>query len=124
MTNLEAWKLYETYVGAWSSSSVEQRRKIAEEILTENIDYHTVRHDWCTGRAQVIEDMATFHERFPGCHFEIGDVSAHHNVAMLTWVIVQPDGKEVARGPDQITVDADGRISKIITFAPPAKHPE
>ena len=123
MTNHEAWKLYERYLGAWNSTSVEQRREIAAELLTENIEYQTVRHDLDTGRAQVIADMATFHERFPGGHFEIGDVSTHHDVALLTWIIIQADGKEFARGHDQLTVGHDGKISKIITFGPASKTP-
>ena len=123
MTNHEAWKLYEKYLGAWNTTSMEQRLKIANEVLNEDIEYQTARHDLCTGRSQVIEDMATFHERFPGGHFEIGDVSSHHNVAVLTWIIIQADGTEFARGLDQLTVDRNGRISKITTFAPSVKDP-
>ncbi len=123
MNNQEAWKLYEKYISAWNTTSIEERLKIANEVLSEDIEYQTARHDLSTGRALVIEDMATFHERFPGGHFEIGDVSAHHNVAMLTWVIIQADGKEFARGLDQITVGRNGQISKIITFAPSVKNP-
>lgn len=123
ITNNQAWKLYEKYVSAWNTTSTERRLKIAAEVLSEDIEYQTVRHDLTIGRALVIEDMATFHERFPGGHFEIGDVSSHHNVALLTWVIIQADGKEFARGHDQITVDRDGKISKIITFGPSAKDP-
>lgn len=123
MTNHEAWKLYEQYLSAWNTTSIEQRLKIAAETLSETIEYQTVRHDLCTGRAQVIEDMATFHEKFPGGHFEIGDVSSHHNVALLTWVLVQADGRVFAQGHDQIAADRNGRISKITTFAPSVKEP-
>jgi hypothetical protein len=123
MTNLEAWKIYERYLSAWNTTSIEERMKIAFEVLSENIEYQTARHDLCTGRAQVIEDMATFHKNFPGGHFEIGGVSAHHNVALLVWVIIQADGKEFARGGDQITVDSNGKISKITTFAPSKRDP-
>jgi hypothetical protein len=123
MTNREAWSLYQKYLNAWNSNSIEQRVKIAAELLTENIEYQTVRHDLGTGRSQVVEDMATFHGKFPGGHFEIGDVSSHHNVALVTWVIIQADGKEFARGHDQLTVDGDGRISKLVTFGPSAKDP-
>jgi len=124
MTNREAWKLYERYLGAWNSTTLEERTKIATALLTEDIEYQTVRHALGRGRAQVIEDMATFHQRFPGGHFEIGDVSSHHDVALLTWVIIQADGKEFARGHDQLTVDRDGRIRRIITFGPSAKTPD
>jgi hypothetical protein len=44
-------------------------------------------------------------------------------VALLTWVIIQADGREAARGGDVIAVDRDGRISKITTFAPSVKNP-
>jgi len=123
LTNQEAWKLYEKYLSAWNTTSIEQRVKIAAEVLSENIEYQTARHDLCIGRSQIIEDMATFHQKFPGSHFEIGDVSSHHNVALLSWVIIQADGKELARGGDQITVGRDGKISKITTFAPSVKNP-
>jgi hypothetical protein len=123
MTNQEAWRLYEKYISAWNTPSIEERLKIANDVLSEDIEYQTARHDLSTGRSLVIEDMATFHERFPGGHFEIGDVSSHHNVALLTWVIIEADGKEFARGGDQITVGRNGQISKIITFAPSVKDP-
>jgi hypothetical protein len=123
MTNQEAWKLYEKYLSAWNTTSIEQRLKIANEVLSESIEYHTARHDLSLGRSLVVEDMATFHERFPGGYFEIGDVSSHHNVALLTWVIIQADGKELARGGDQITVGSIGQIAKITTFAPSVKDP-
>ena len=124
MTIRDAWTLYEKYISAWNTTVIEQRLKIAAEVLSEDIEYQTVRHDLTPGRALVIADMATFHERFPGGHFEIGDVSAHHNVALLTWVIIQADGKEFARGHDQITVDRNGKISKLITFGPSATSPD
>jgi hypothetical protein len=123
MTNREAWNIYQKYISAWNTNDVEQRLKIANDVLADTIEYQTARHDWSTGRTLVIQDMATFHEKFPGGHFEIGDVSAHHDVALLTWVIVQADGKVFARGGDQITVDPSGKISKIITFAPSVKDP-
>lgn len=124
MTNHDAWNLYEKYLSAWNTNAIEERLHIAAEVLIENIEYQTVRHDVGTGRAQVIEDMAAFHEKFPGGHFEIGDVSSHHNVALVTWVLIQADGKEFARGHDQLTVDGHGRISKIITFGPSSNHPD
>jgi hypothetical protein len=124
MTHREAWNLYQRYLGAWNSNSIEQRVKIAAELLAENIEYQTVRHDLGSGRSRVVEDMATFHEKFPGGHFEIGDVSSHHDVALVTWVIIQADGKEFARGHDQLTVGGDGKISKLITFGPSAKDPD
>ncbi len=123
MDNKEAWTLYQSYLNAWNATSLDEREEIAGRVLADDIAYLTVRHDRSVGRSLVLQDMATFHERFPGGHFEIGDVSAHHDVAVLSWVIVQADGVEYARGIDQIRAGEDGRISQITTFAPSRKVP-
>ena len=92
------------------------RLAIAAEVITEHARYATPRH--ASGdRATIVDDMRAFQAKFPGGHFDIGDVSAHHDVALLTWVLVQADGTEVARGHDQLRVGADGRIAELITFA-------
>jgi hypothetical protein len=122
ITNMDAWKLYGKYIEGWNSTSDEIRKNVAAEVTTDNFQYRTRNHD-LGGRPELVEDMASFQRRFPGGHFEIGDVSSHHNVALLTWVIIQADGKEFARGGDQITVDSNGKISSIITFPPPTKTP-
>ena len=122
ITNQDAWKLYEKYLEGWNSTSDDIRKKVAAEATADNFQYRTRNHD-LGGRPELVEDMASFQKRFPGGHFEIGDVSSHHNVALLTWVMIQADGKEVARGGDQITVDRNGKISSIITFPPPTKTP-
>jgi len=122
MTNKDAWTLYEKYLQGWNATSDDMRKKIIAEVTTDNIQYRTRNHD-LGGRAQIVADIATFHQKFPGGHFDIGDVSTHHDVALLTWVLVQADGKVFAQGHDQIRVTAEGKISSIITFPPPAKTP-
>ena len=122
ITNKDAWTLYEKYLQGWNSTSDEIRKKVAAEVTADNFQYRTRNHD-LGGRPELLEDMASFQRRFPGEHFEIGDVSSHHNVAQLTWVIIQADGKEAARGGDQITVDRNGKISSVITFPPSTKTP-
>jgi len=122
LTNAQAWQVYDRYLAGWKDVSDEQRTKIAAEVLADTIQCLTPRHDW-GGRASVIADMASFQKRFPKGHVEIGDVSANHDVALLTWVLVQADGSVIARGHDQIRVSPDGKIVSLITFAPPAEKP-
>ena len=122
ITNKDAWTIYEKYLEGWNSRSDDMRKKVAAEITTDNIQYRTRNHD-LGGRTEIIADMASFQEKFPGGHFDVGDVSTHHDVALLTWVLVQADGKVFAQGHDQIRVNADGKISSIITFPPPTKTP-
>jgi hypothetical protein len=122
LTNQEAWRIYETYLSGWNSASEQQRVSIATEVVAADAWYSTPRHA-SGGRTTIIEDMATFQKKYPGSHFEIGDVSAHHDSALLTWVMIQPDGKEFARGHDGIRVSAAGKIVSVITFAPSVLRP-
>lgn len=122
LTNAQAWKIYERYLEGWKAVSDEQRAKLAADIIAADVQYLTPRHD-LSGRATILEDMAAFQKRTPGGHFAIGDVSANHDAALLTWVMVQSDGKVLAKGHDQIRVSADGKIVNVITFAPSVEKP-
>jgi len=122
ITNQDAWKIYQKYLTGWKAISDDQRTKLAAEVIADNFQYHTPRHE-SGGRETVIEDMAAFQNKFPGGHFDVGDVSAHHDVALLTWVLVQADGTVFARGHDQLRVSADGKIVSLITFAPSVSRP-
>jgi len=117
MTNQEAWNLYEKYLAGWKAISDEKRTKIVEELVAEDVQYCTPRHK-SGGRKTIIEDMAAFQEKFSRGHFDVEDVSAHHEVALLTWVLVQADGNIFAKGHDQILVSSEGKIISLTTFAP------
>jgi hypothetical protein len=122
LTNQAAVDLYAKYVAGWRAIPDEQRAAIAAAVLAEDVRYATPRH--ATGdRATVVDDMRVFQARFPGGHFDIGDVSVHHDVALLTWILVQADGTEFARGHDQLRVGADGKIAELLTFAPSVALP-
>jgi hypothetical protein len=117
LTNQSAWQIYEKYLSGWNTASKEEQAKIANDVVAEDVGYSTPRHS--TGsRMTIIADMAVFQKKYPGGHFEVGDVSAHDNYALLTWVLILPDGKELARGHDAIRVSAEGKIVSVITFAP------
>jgi hypothetical protein len=122
MTNKEAWVIYEKYVQAWNPISDEQRIALATAIIAEDAQYSSPILQ-AGGRNSMIERMSAFQKQFPGGHFDIGDVSAHHDVALLTWILVQADGTIVAKGHDQIRVSAEGKIVSLITFAPSVPEP-
>lgn len=121
LTNRDAWTIYQKYVSGWRAISDPERAAIAAEVIAADAHYATPRLA-SGGRQAIIDAMAAFQDKFPGGHFDIGDVSAHHDVALLTWVLVKADGTEFARGHDQIRVSA-GRIVDVITFAPPTTAP-
>ena len=122
MISKAAWKLYERYLEGWKAISAEERRKIAAEVLADDVQYSTRLHK-SGSRQTVIEDMADFQTKFPGGHFDIGDVSGHHEHALLTWVLVQADSTVFAKGHDQIRVSQEGKIVSLITFPPSTPNP-
>lgn len=122
MTSEAVWKLYERYLEGWKAISAQERNKIAAEVLAEDVRYSTRLHE-SGDRHMVIEDMAAFQTKFPGGHFDIGDVAGHHEHALLTWVLVQADGTVFAKGHDQIRVSQEGKIVSLTTFPPSTSNP-
>ena len=98
MTNEAAWTLYERYLEGWKAISAEERRKIAAEVLADDVQYSTRLHE-SGSRQTVIEDMAAFQTKFPGGHFDIGEVSGHHEHALLNWALVQGRRHGFCQGP-------------------------
>lgn len=121
ITNQEAWKLYRRYAEAWMAISDDQRTKILAEVLDG--DFHFFTPEFKGGRETLLEDIAGIQAKVPGGRFEAEDVSAHHDVALLTWILLEANGNVVARGHDQIRVTPEGRIVSLITFAPSVSNP-
>ena len=120
--NQKAWDIYKKYLEGWKPVSKKEREKIASQVMGENIAYTTPRHD-SGNRSTAIEDMEAFQEKFPGGHFEARDVSAHHDVALLTWDLIQANGESLAKGHDQIRISKEGKIIGLTTFAPAVSKP-
>lgn len=122
ITNQEAWAIYEKYLQPWKPISNEQRIALAIDIIADDARYSSPILE-AGGRDSMIERMSAFQKQFPDGHIEIGDVSAHHDVALLTWIIVQADGTIFAKGHDAMRVSSAGKIVSMTTFAPPVSKP-
>jgi hypothetical protein len=116
MTNLKALQVYQSYVEAWRPIPDEQRKKILAEVLEENVEY--LVPGYVGGTSAVIEDMERFQKQYPGAHFEVENVSTHHEVALFKWVLVLADGKVTVKGHDCIRFSPAGKIGSLITFGP------
>jgi hypothetical protein len=75
------------------------------------------------GPAIVIQDITEFQAKFPGGKFALHSVSKHHDVALMEWQLILPDGTLSVRGHDAIRVTPGGKLGQIITFAPSALEP-
>ncbi len=122
MLNKEAWKLYQQYVDGWKPISPGERRVLVADVVAENAKYTTTEHE-SGGLETMIEDMVAFQNKFPGGRFDVDDVSAHHDVALFTWVLVKADGSVLVKGHDQIRISAEGKIAELTTFAPSISEP-
>lgn len=116
MTNQEALNLYQSYVDAWKPISDEKRKSILAEVFDDNVEYLVPAY--VGGTSAAIEDMERFQKQYPGAHFEIENVSTHHEVALYKWVLVLPDGKVTVKGHDCIRFSPAGKIVSLLTFGP------
>jgi hypothetical protein len=109
--------LYKRYVEAWSAISDLERRNILDSVLDTDIIYRIPRMEG-TGHAIVINDMNEFQTKFPGGKFALHSVSEHHDVALMEWQLILPDGTPSVLGHDAIRITSGGKLGQIITFAP------
>ncbi len=116
MTNLQALSVYQRYVEAWKPISDAQRKTILSEVFDENVEYLVPQ--FVGGASATIEDMERFQKQYPGAHFDIENVSTHHEVALFKWVLVLPDGKVTVKGHDCIRFSPGGKIVSLLTFGP------
>ena len=112
-----AVELYQQYVEAWSAISDENRRSILQSVVEPEVIYRIPRMEG-TGHAIILQDMTEFQEKFPGGRFALHSVSEHHDLALMEWQLILPDGTASVLGHDAVQVSPDGKLARITTFAP------
>lgn len=119
----KAVELYKHYAKAWSAISDQERRAILDSVLETEIIYRIPRMEG-TGRQIVIDDITGFQAKCPGGQFALHSVSEHHDVALMEWQLILPDGTPGVRGHDAIRVTPEGKLGQIVTFAPSTLEPQ
>ncbi len=114
-------KLYRRYAEAWTAISDEQRESILAEVFAEKFRFLAPEFEGSV--ETLLHDIDGIQKQFPGARFEAEDVSAHHDVALLPWVLVLADETIAARGHDQIRVTPEQKIVSLTTFAPSVSRP-
>jgi hypothetical protein len=116
VTNQQALTIYQSYVEAWEPIPDAQRKSILSGVLDEKMEYLVPQY--VGGVSEAIEDMERFQKQYPGAHFEVENVSTHHEVALFKWVLVLPDGKVTVKGHDCVRFSPEGKIASLLTFGP------
>ncbi len=113
----ELVRLYRRYVQAWSAISDEERRAKLAEVVASDAVYRIPRMEG-SGHQIIIDDMNAFQTQFAGGSFALHSVSEHHDVALMEWQLILPDGTPGVRGHDVVRITPEGKLGQIITFAP------
>jgi hypothetical protein len=116
MTNLQALNVFQSYAEAWKPIPDAQRKSILSEVFDENVEY--LVPEYVGGTTTAIEDMERFQKQYSGAHFDIENVSTHHEFALFKWVLILPDGKVTVKGHDCIRFSPAGKIVSLLTFGP------
>ncbi len=114
-----AERVMEAYVAMWNATDEEERRRLAEEALTEGaaVIYPTVV---AHGRAETVTAIGHFQERVPGARFiATSVVEQHHGWLRTSWDMTVPDGTVRMQGEDVAEESQDGRLSRVIGFHNP-----
>jgi hypothetical protein len=107
------------YVALWNATEEMERRRLAEEVLTEDasIIYPTIA---AAGRDEVIAALGRFHEQVPGARFEeTSGVEQHHGWLRAAWNLLRADGSVRLQGEDVAELSEDGRLHRVIGFHNP-----
>ena len=107
------------YVALWNATDEQERRRLAEEVLTADaaIIYPTIA---ARGRDEVVAALGRFHEQVPGARFdETSGVEQHHGWLRASWRLLQPDGTVRLEGEDVGELSRDGRLRRVLGFHNP-----
>ena len=107
--------LADRYIAVWNETDPAARRKMIDELYTEDAAYVDPLAD-VRGRDAVDAVIAAVQEQFPGLVFRLGGpVDGHHDLARFTWHLGPKGGEALVIGFDVMIV-ADGRIRNVHGF--------
>ena len=112
-------ELVETYGAAWGETDEDARRALLERVWADDGVYcdPTARVE---GREAFVAHIGEFQALMPGHHLELtSGIDVHHGWIRFGWRLVAPDGALVLDAMDVGTLDADGRLTRIVGFFGP-----
>jgi hypothetical protein len=108
--------LNERYLACWNEIDAVARRKLIDDLWTEDASYTDPLVD-VRGRDAIDATIAAVQAQFPDFVFTAGaPVDTHHNQARFGWGL-GPDGADpVVEGFDVVVLDDRGRIETVLGF--------
>lgn len=108
-----------TYVAAWNAEDAENRRRMLERSLTDDVELVEPRGSW-KGIAAVDERITAFRDALPGTEIVIDSgLDVHNDVVRYGWKIVDQRSQAVMRGIDVAERGDGGRLKRVLMFHGP-----
>jgi hypothetical protein len=109
----------QAYVGMWNATDDRERRALAEEALTDDVDlvYPTFE---AHSRDDVVALARKFHSDTPGVRIAmLSGVEQHHGWVRVAWSMVLADGSAAGDGQTISEQSDDGRLRRVTGFRNP-----
>ncbi len=109
-------EIVERYIASWNETDAPSRRKLVEEIWTDQASYIDPLAE-AHGRDAIDAVIAAVQAQFPGFVFTLlGPVDAHHGQARFTWGLGPANAEPLVIGFDVAVAAEDGRLRTVLGF--------
>src|SRR5215470_3765227 len=111
------------YIQAWNENDPEIRRRLLDLCWAQDGTI-TSNTEYIIGRDQVFRAIEAFRRARPEDRAVLtSEIDYHHNLFRFTGKVIRTDGTSYSEILDVGEVDADGRITRILTFLGPLPPP-
>ena len=109
-------EIVERYLAAWNETDASRRRKLVDELWSEDGSYTDPLAD-AHGRAEIDGLIGAVQEQFPDFVFTLGGpVDGHHNQARFTWHLGPSGTEPVVIGFVVAVLNGGGQIRSVYGF--------
>jgi len=108
-------QMWETYVSAWKSGSVDRVRRLLEASLAQGCSYQDPLVK-VSGLDDLMTYMSNFHQQVAGGHFVTRRFRFHHGQSVAQWDMLDGDGKVIGDGVSVGNYNEAGRLVTITGF--------
>jgi hypothetical protein len=107
------------YGAAWNEPDVDARRRLLEKAWADSGTY-TDPTAHLEGREALVQHISGFQKSLPGARIApTSHTDVHHDMLRFSWRLLKADGTTLTDGIDFGTLDADGKITRIVGFFGP-----